>query len=405
MNPDKIASIAVSENSTNNGKTRRILDNIFAKMFDNILIYPQIWEDPEVDITALNLTANEEVVAIASGGCNLLNMLSVAPIKISGLDLSRAHLALNQLKINAIRNLDDYQDFFSFFGEANKKKNIILYDKYISKKLDKDTRYYWEKRLPIKRRIDVFSQNFYKYGALGKFIGLTHFLFKLLGEDPKKILSASSQDEQRYIYESSYGKIMKYPLIKWITKFPIIFFGLGIPAAQFHKLKGHNDSISTVLEERLKRLACNFDIKENYFAWQAFGRGYDTKNKIAIPRYLNKKHFSNIKNRIHNITLFQKTFTEYLSARESKSVDAFVLLDAQDWMSDKQLLELWVQIHRTAKLGARVIFRTAGEKSILINRLKNEILTHWDYNEEKSRKLYQKDRSAIYGGFHLYIKK
>jgi S-adenosylmethionine-diacylglycerol 3-amino-3-carboxypropyl transferase len=32
-----------------------------------------------------------------------------------------------------------------------------------------------------------------------------------------------------------------------------------------------------------------------------------------------------------------------------------------------------------------------------------EILSRWKYDEEVSRALVRKDRSAIYGGFHLYI--
>jgi S-adenosylmethionine-diacylglycerol 3-amino-3-carboxypropyl transferase len=79
-----------------------------------------------------------------------------------------------------------------------------------------------------------------------------------------------------------------------------------------------------------------------------------------------------------------------------------VLLDAQDWMSDDQLTELWSEITRTARPGARVIFRTAGEASILPGRVRPDILERWTYESERSRILGYMDRSAIYGGFHLY---
>jgi S-adenosylmethionine-diacylglycerol 3-amino-3-carboxypropyl transferase len=49
-----------------------------------------------------------------------------------------------------------------------------------------------------------------------------------------------------------------------------------------------------------------------------------------------------------------------------------------------------------------VIFRTAGEDSPLARKLPPELLTPWEYLEEASRRFHEKDRSSIYGGFHVY---
>ena len=79
-----------------------------------------------------------------------------------------------------------------------------------------------------------------------------------------------------------------------------------------------------------------------------------------------------------------------------------VLLDAQDWMNDTQLNDLWREITRTAKPGARVIFRTAAEPSVLPGRVTPDVLAKWEYLAEQSADLHAKDRSSIYGGFHIY---
>lgn len=71
-------------------------------------------------------------------------------------------------------------------------------------------------------------------------------------------------------------------------------------------------------------------------------------------------------------------------------------------MTNDQLNELWQEINRTAAPGARVIFRTAGIHSILEGRVSDHILSNWHYKDQKSRELTKQDRSAIYGGFHLY---
>ena len=56
-------------------------------------------------------------------------------------------------------------------------------------------------------------------------------------------------------------------------------FGLGIPPQQYDELKKDLSEGGTVIDiyrERAKRLACDYPIQENYFAWQAFARKYDT---------------------------------------------------------------------------------------------------------------------------------
>jgi S-adenosylmethionine-diacylglycerol 3-amino-3-carboxypropyl transferase len=50
-----------------------------------------------------------------------------------------------------------------------------------------------------------------------------------------------------------------------------------------------------------------------------------------------------------------------------------------------------------------VIFRTAAESSLLPGRVDEPVLARWRYQAEQSRDLTRRDRSAIYGGFHLYV--
>jgi S-adenosylmethionine-diacylglycerol 3-amino-3-carboxypropyl transferase len=72
-------------------------------------------------------------------------------------------------------------------------------------------------------------------------------------------------------------------------------------------------------------------------------------------------------------------------------------------MNDADLNALWREITRTARPGARVIFRTAAEPSLLPGRVDDAILSRWRYEAEQSQAWTQRDRSAIYGGFHLYV--
>ena len=378
----------------------RLSDRLFASLF-NHLVYPQIWEDPEVDIKALGLQDGEHVLAIASGGCNLLNMLTAADVRISALDLSPAHIALNRLKHASLKAFESHDEFFNFFGHADKQSNLKVYLEKVTPHLDAASRAYWEKRAPFRPRIHAFTRNFYAHGVLGRFIGVSHFFARLFGVNPQDVLSAKSRQEQETIFDATMGRLLKRPMVRWALQTPLALYGLGIPAAQFKKLQGDAPSMAHVLHDRLRRLACDFDLATNYFAWQAFGRRYDTETRQAVPRYLQHQHHATLRDRVDNVTIHREIATTFLAEQAKASVDAFVLLDAQDWMNDQQLNALWSEIDRTAGAGARVIFRTAGQENILLSRVSPTVLEHWHYEEELSKRLHQQDRSAIYGGFHL----
>jgi S-adenosylmethionine-diacylglycerol 3-amino-3-carboxypropyl transferase len=160
-----------------------------------------------------------------------------------------------------------------------------------------------------------------------------------------------------------------------------------------------------VVEERLRRLACDFDLKDNYFAWQAFERGYARDGDGPLPPYLQRENYEVVRARAHRIQMRNISYTDQLRDLPADHLDRYVLLDAQDWMNDADLGALWSEITRTARPGARVIFRTAGEETILPGRIPDAILTRWTYEAESSRAWVARDRSAIYGGFHLYVLK
>ena len=49
--------------------------------------------------------------------------------------------------------------------------------------------------------------------------------------------------------------------------------------------------MATVLKQRLERLACDFDLADNYFAWQAFGQRYARRRRAPLPPYLQRERF------------------------------------------------------------------------------------------------------------------
>jgi S-adenosylmethionine-diacylglycerol 3-amino-3-carboxypropyl transferase len=379
-----------------------MLERCFTFAFKS-LVYPQIWEDPAVDMQALELGPDSRLITIASGGCNVLSYLTANPRQITAVDLNRAHIALTRIKLAAVRHLPDYGSFYRFFGKADQRANLLAYERFLRARLDPETLAYWQGRdLTGRRRITLFSRDLYHHGLLGYTLGLGHLIARLHGIDLKALTRTTSLAEQRTVFERTVAPLFDKRLVKWVTGKRMSLYGLGIPPAQYDALAG-GDDMAAVLRQRVERLACGFAMAENYFAWQAFGRGYAGGESGPLPPYLERTHFDAIRERADRVQVLHRSVTEHLATEPAQSLDAYVLLDAQDWMSDAQLNGLWKEMTRTAKLGARAIFRTAAVPSPLPGRVDDAVLGRWRYDAERSQQLAGQDRSAIYGGFHRYV--
>lgn len=384
-------------------RSAKLLDRAFALAFKG-LVYAQIWEDPVADMAALEIGRDSRLITIASGGCNALSYLTADPAAITVVDLNTAHIALNRLKHAAVRHLSD-ADLHRFVVEADHPDNPAIYRQHLAPHLDEATRRYWESRdLVGRRRINAFTKGIYRHGLLGNFIGFAHRIARLYKIDPAEILGAGSLEDQRRLFDERFAPIFERKLVRWLTNHPASLFGLGIPPAQYDALAGEQ-RMADVLRARLEKLACHFPVNDNYFAWQAFGRGYGRTQEAPLPPYLQAEHLPVVRERLDRLDLRHANFTQILAGSPTASFDRYILLDAQDWMTDAQLTELWTQITRTALPGARVLFRTAAEPSLLPGRVPADILEQWDYRRDESRKATLADRSSIYGGVHLYVLK
>jgi S-adenosylmethionine-diacylglycerol 3-amino-3-carboxypropyl transferase len=215
-------------------------------------------------------------------------------------------------------------------------------------------------------------------------------------------------EEQETLYKNHIDPFFDTLVIKTLGKLPVTMFGLGIPPQQYDELKkdlADGGSVIDIYRERTKRLACDYPIEENYFAWQAFGRKYDTDKRMAVPEYLKEENHATLKANADRLTTKIGSATDEIARSEKGSFNRFVFLDAQDWMDPETMTELWSAIAEKAESGSRIIFRTAGEASPIEVNLPPGLRDRFHYEVELSKELFKQDRASIYGGFHLYILK
>ena len=389
------------------------LQKLFAVWFD-AFVYNQIWEDPRVDLQALVLDSDSRVLTISSGGCNVLNYLLANPRSITAVDLNRHHIHLLDLKLAALKHLPGHANFFTFFGAGRGPTTGSDYLRYIAPHLDRDAREFWESNtltgsLLYGDRIGFFRDaGLYDHSRNGYFLRFFHWLSRRLGCDIEKILEARTPEEQAASYQKHIAPFFDSFVIQSIGKLPVTLFGLGIPPQQYDELRrdlADGRNVIDIYRERVRRLACDFPIQENYFAWQAFARRYDTENRRALPEYLKEENYARLKSGAESVTTKVGSATDEIRDQPAGCFNRFVFLDAQDWMDRDALIDLWSAIVEKADAHSRIIFRTAGASSRVESDLPPELSSRFVYEKELSQNLFKQDRSSIYGGFHLYVLK
>lgn len=394
----------------NTASKQGFLQKLFAVWFD-AFVYNQIWEDPRVDLQALQLDEKSRIITISSGGCNALNYTLANPASVTAVDLNRHHIFLLRLKLAALEFLPNYEDFFAFFGFGKHERNTANYENYIAPNLDSATRKFWESngllgKILHGRRISYFSKGgLYEHSRNGYFLRFFHKFSRLLGCKPDEILKAKTPAEQEKLYEKYIAPFFDSFLIQTVGKMPVTMFGLGIPPQQYEELKkdlADGSSVIDIYKERAKRLAVDYPIVDNYFAWQALGRKYDTENRRALPEYLKETNYEILKSNVARIRTKIGSVTEEIKNNPRETFNRFVFLDAQDWMTTEVLTDLWTTIAEKGGKDSRIIFRTAGANSPLTKALPQNLQNKFVYEEKFSKELFKQDRASIYGGFHLY---
>ncbi len=402
-----LGAVSTNEITSSQG----ILQRLFALWFD-AFVYNQIWEDPRVDIEALEINRESRILTISSGGCNALNYLVQQPASVMAVDLNRYHIYLLRLKIAAARSLP-HEAFFNFFARGKHDANLTNYDRHIAPNLDGESRAFWEQTgvvgiLSGRRRIEIFSRRgLYDNARNGYFLRFFHKFAHIVGLYPEELLTANSPEEQARLFDENIAPFFDSRFIRLVGRMPITMFGLGIPPQQFDELKQDlaGGTVIDIYRSRARRLACDFPIDENYFAWQAFGRKYDTEKNLALPDYLKPENYDALRDNIHRVNATVGSVSSEIMGRRQGTYNRFVFLDAQDWMNADLMTELWSAIAERGEPGSRIIFRTAAAASPLPKNLPADLLSRFEYDAESSADLFRRDRASIYGGFHLYVLK
>lgn len=391
-----------------------LIEGISNYMFRNIhgrnLVYNSCWEDPRLDRIALELGPSDTVLAITSGGCNVLDYVLTEPAHVYAVDVNPRQNALLELKLAAIKTLD-YPTFFSLFGNGRFPAFPTLYRSVLRQHLSEEARRYWD------RQQHWFSgygwlDSFYFHGTVGLIARMINVYIDRVvkvREAVTALLQSSSVDEQQDIYESHLRRGFWTRMIRWLMGWDATLALMGVPRPQRSQIeRTYPGGIAHYIEDCVEAVFARLPIQGNYF-WKVYLTGEYSPE--CCPEYLKPANFARLKAGLsERITIHTASILDFLSNHRG-DISRYVLLDHMDWLSAHHhplLARQWQAIVDRAAPGARAIWRSGGLEVDYVDPLEvlvagkhrrvGELLR---YNRELAGELHRQDRVHTYGSFYI----
>lgn len=352
------------------------------------LVFTHNWEDPLSDHEALRIKSQDVVLAITSGGCNVLGFLQFDPETIYSIDINAAQSYLLELKIAAIKALE-FDEFVQFSGLVPSAVRLELFKK-VQLKLSKEALTFWKSKAKIIEKGFIMNG---KYEAFVKFAG--KFLKVLQGNKRVSKLFDEKTQKQQEDYFDTVWNTRRFKLLFKLLFNKRMLAKRGLVADYFHFDDG-STSFAESFYNRSKKAFRDLPIKGNYFLSLYLLGKYSSVDEV--PDYLKKEHFETIKSRIDRIKILTSDAQGWINTMEDQSIDCFALSNICELMSEDETERLFSAVKRTARNNARVIFRNLMIPREVPEKFRDNIVK----NEPLSKDIYNNDRSFVYGKVAAY---
>ncbi|KAJ6606167.1 hypothetical protein DFH09DRAFT_1119498 [Mycena vulgaris] len=292
-------------------------------------IYAFTWEDPEVDMRHMDLSPDDSVLAITSGGDSVLHYaISAGPKRIHCVDMNPCQGHLVELKLAAIHTLD-YEDFFAMFGEGRHPNFRTLLDTKIAPHLSAAAYEFW------RTNEDAFSSAFYLRGYSGWAIYLMNIVFKCAGvsQHVKDFCNADTLQEQDKIWWTYLRPVMLNPVVVALMKNPVFCWNaLGVPLNQ-RKMLLNDGGVYEYIRDTLDPLPSSYLLKTGAYFYLLALLGHYTHD--SCPAYLTRAGFEKLKanssEAINAFRLHTDSVLNVLRGLRDKSLTRVVIMDHLDW--------------------------------------------------------------------------
>jgi S-adenosylmethionine-diacylglycerol 3-amino-3-carboxypropyl transferase len=314
------------------------------------LFFAQVREDPLLEIEALAPLENAKVVVISSGGCTAFSLLAAGAAQVTAVDLNATQNHLVELKAAALRRLT-MPEVMSFFGVARgtPERRARTYET-LRPFLTEGAAQFWDEHQRL------LGRGALNCGVSEQFIGMVTRVVKLFVHGPRRIerlLSARSLEEQRRIFDGEWNSR------RWRALFSLLLnrwtFNRAFDPEFFREVE--NPSFAAHFRGLLEHALTEVPVSNNYFLHQMLRGTYPGSAPGGLPPYLDRTRREVLRSRLDRLELVDGGYAEYLATCPDSSVDALAISNICEWLDNAAIEELFAQIIRVAKPGARFCFR------------------------------------------------
>lgn len=310
---------------------------------DDRLFFAQVREDPELELAAFKGRWDGPIAVVSSAGCTALSLVASGADEVVGVDVNRTQNHLVELKAAAVAELDPDEALAVLGGAPLLPQGRLFYYRRLRGALTPAARDYWDARPETVAR-----------GVLGA--GVTERLMRLIvwavrtlvhpRGRVERLLRLRTTAEQRRFYATEWDNARWRLLFRVLCNRyvlrraydPAFFANVENPSFARH--------FRRVAEHTLTRLP----VRDNYFLHHLLTGRYP---RDGLPPYLTAR----VPALPDRLTLVDGALTDYLRTRPDASMAGFSLSNICEWLTAEQVDELFAEIVRTARPGARLVFR------------------------------------------------
>lgn len=343
-------------------------------------MFTQSWEDPACDLVALRPAEGETLLAVTSGGDNVLGLLLSNPRRIIAVDLNPTQTYLLELKMAAFRRLS-HDEMLRFLGVRAAGDRGDLYVR-LRPELSPAAAFFWDARVVWFERGLLTQGGFERYHAM-----LRAMLRVVIGRRRLEKLFTLEAAHQREFYETEWNTFAWRALVRiGCSKYML---GRKLDPSWFREadVASLGEHFTKLAEHVIVRLPA----RSNYFLAQIFLGRY--RDEATVPEYLRRENFGIVRGRLDRLVPVTADIGAALGALPPQSVDCFALSNVFEYSPRGLFEESLAAMVRAARPGARFSLRNL----LATRRLSDHPALSVD--PELGARLRDEDRGFIYSHF------
>jgi len=368
------------------------IERLFA---EGTLRYSQVWEDHLLVEDGLKAGPGDDVLSIASAGCNVLGILLRDVKRVVAIDLNPSQLSVVELKLRAIEHLT-HEEFVNLLGIRKGMDRIALYEKvrpHLSDRArtwcdvregDLNAGLHWSGRL----------EAFFKAWRVG---GLERIH---TAEEIETMLSFDDLAAQKAYFDDVFGNEgLKREIAAYFTVERI--GGEGRDERQMRYVAGTDDT-----KEKNARLAAYFfkrfqtictatpSIRNNYLESLLTGRYRSLEH---VQTYLHPANYAKLKGLVNRVELVNEELGSYVKSQPEGALNKANLSDLFEYLDEATCESMYRTFGERFRVGGRIIYWNLFVPRAVPEHLHALIAPQ----DAEAKALYARDRALFYSAFHI----